>query len=203
MADKAVEWLQRHQAFSPDKPFLMYWAPGAAHGPHHIFKAWADKYKGRFDDGWDAMRERISRARRSSVGSLPTRNLRRGPHPWRRGTASPRRSGPFSGAAWKCLPVLSSTWMPRRARSSTDSTTRIARQHHRLLYLGRQRLQRRGSTWQYQRAAGPDQIPNTIQQQIKALEQLGGLDALGSPRRTTCIMPAGPGPVTRRSSTPS
>ena len=40
----------------------MYWAPGAAHGPHHIFKEWADKYKGKFDDGWDAMRERVVRA---------------------------------------------------------------------------------------------------------------------------------------------
>ena len=58
LADKAVAWLRRHQAFSPDKPFFMYWAPGAAHGPHHIFKEWADKYKGKFDDGWDAMRPR-------------------------------------------------------------------------------------------------------------------------------------------------
>ena len=46
LATKAVDWLRRHRAFSPDKPFLMYWAPGAAHGPHHIFKEWADKYKG-------------------------------------------------------------------------------------------------------------------------------------------------------------
>ena len=46
MADKAIAWLREHRAFAPDKPFLMYWAPGAAHGPHHIFKEWADKYKG-------------------------------------------------------------------------------------------------------------------------------------------------------------
>ena len=59
MADKALAWLRRHQSFAPDKPFLMYWAPGAAHGPHHIFKEWADKYKGKFDDGWDAYRERV------------------------------------------------------------------------------------------------------------------------------------------------
>ena len=43
LADKALAWLKEHQAFAPDKPFFMYWAPGAGHGPHHIFKEWADK----------------------------------------------------------------------------------------------------------------------------------------------------------------
>ena len=42
-----------------DRPFFMYWAPGAAHGPHHVFTQWADKYKGMFDDGWDKYRERV------------------------------------------------------------------------------------------------------------------------------------------------
>ncbi len=59
MADKALAWLDNHQAYSPDKPFLMYWAPGAVHGPHHVFPEWTEKYKGKFDDGWDAYRERV------------------------------------------------------------------------------------------------------------------------------------------------
>ena len=46
----------------PDKPFFMYFAPGATHAPHHVPKEWADKYKGQFDDGWDALRERDLRA---------------------------------------------------------------------------------------------------------------------------------------------
>ncbi len=58
LADDAIDWLQKHKAYQPDKPFFMYWASGAIHGPHHIMKEWADKYKGRFDDGWDAARER-------------------------------------------------------------------------------------------------------------------------------------------------
>jgi arylsulfatase len=70
LADKAITWIKRHQAFSPDKPFLLYWAPGAGHGPHHIGKEWADKYKGKFDDGWDAMRERVF-AREKQLGSIP------------------------------------------------------------------------------------------------------------------------------------
>jgi len=59
ITDDAINWLQQHQAFSPDKPFFMYWAPGAVHGPHHVAKEWADKYKGKFDDGWDKYRERV------------------------------------------------------------------------------------------------------------------------------------------------
>ena len=75
MADKALAWVKRHRAFSPDKPFFMYWAPGAAHGPHHIFKEWADKYKGQFDDGWDAYRERVFNRQKDSAGSRPNAKL--------------------------------------------------------------------------------------------------------------------------------
>ncbi len=58
LADDAIKWLQEQKAYAPDKPFFMYWAPGASHGPHQVMKEWADKYKGKFDDGWDAYRER-------------------------------------------------------------------------------------------------------------------------------------------------
>ncbi|MEL7034803.1 MAG: arylsulfatase [Cyanobacteria bacterium J06592_8] len=58
MANQAVTWLRQRQAYTPDKPFFLYWAPGAAHGPHHIFSELADQYKGKFDDGWDALRAR-------------------------------------------------------------------------------------------------------------------------------------------------
>ncbi|NER20953.1 MAG: arylsulfatase [Symploca sp. SIO1C2] len=58
LANQAVTWLRNRRSYSPDKPFFMYWAPGAAHGPHHIFDELTDKYKGKFDDGWDALRAR-------------------------------------------------------------------------------------------------------------------------------------------------
>ncbi len=59
LADDAISWLHRHKAMQPDKPFFMYWASGAIHGPHQVAREWADKYKGKFDDGWDAYRERV------------------------------------------------------------------------------------------------------------------------------------------------
>lgn len=57
IADHAIAWLQRQQASAPGKPFFMYYAPGAAHTPHHAPQEWLDRYKGQFDLGWDKLRE--------------------------------------------------------------------------------------------------------------------------------------------------
>ncbi|MGB7920265.1 MAG: arylsulfatase, partial [Desulfobacterales bacterium] len=70
LAGKAIAWIRKQRALAPDQPFFMYWAPGAVHGPHHVPKEWADKYKGKFDDGWDAMRERIF-TRQKRLGYIP------------------------------------------------------------------------------------------------------------------------------------
>ena len=59
MTDRAIGWIRQHSALTPDKPFFMYYAPGATHAPHHVPLEWADRYRGEFDDGWDALREGI------------------------------------------------------------------------------------------------------------------------------------------------
>ncbi|MEX1295533.1 MAG: sulfatase-like hydrolase/transferase, partial [Candidatus Limnocylindrales bacterium] len=58
ITDKAVEWIHAVRAHEADKPWMLYYSTGCSHAPHHVGKAWADKYKGVFDDGWDAYRER-------------------------------------------------------------------------------------------------------------------------------------------------
>ena len=70
LATKASQWIRQQKALMPDKPFLVYFAPGAAHAPHHVPKEWADKYTGAFDDGWDAQRERTF-ARQKELGVIP------------------------------------------------------------------------------------------------------------------------------------
>jgi arylsulfatase A-like enzyme len=70
MTDKAIGWVSQQKALIPDKPFFMYFAPGAAHAPHHVPKEWADKYKGRFDGGWDKLREETF-AREKQLGVIP------------------------------------------------------------------------------------------------------------------------------------
>ena len=70
MTDRAIDWIRQQKALMPDKPFFVYFAPGATHAPHHVPKAWADKYKGRFDHGWDLERERIF-DRQKALGVVP------------------------------------------------------------------------------------------------------------------------------------
>ena len=70
MTDKAIGWIGQQKALIPDKPFFVYFAPGATHAPHHVPKEWADKYKGKFDAGWDKLREETF-ARQKKLGVIP------------------------------------------------------------------------------------------------------------------------------------
>ena len=70
MTDKAMSWIGQQKALIPDKPFFVYFAPGATHAPHHVPKEWADKYKGMFDDGWDKLRE-ATFAKQKKLGVIP------------------------------------------------------------------------------------------------------------------------------------
>ena len=70
MTDRAIDWIRQQKALMPDKPFFTYFAPGATHAPHHVPLEWSDKYKGRFDTGWDALREETF-ARQRELGVIP------------------------------------------------------------------------------------------------------------------------------------
>ncbi len=70
MTEKAINWIGQEKALMPDKPFFVYFAPGATHAPHHVPKEWADKYKGKFDQGWDKLREETI-ARQKKLGVIP------------------------------------------------------------------------------------------------------------------------------------
>ena len=70
MTDKAIKWIGQQKALTPDKPFFIYFAPGATHAPHHVPKEWADKYKGKFDQGYDKLREETF-ARQKKLGVIP------------------------------------------------------------------------------------------------------------------------------------
>ncbi len=70
MTNKAIQWAQGQKSLTPDRPFYMYFAPGATHAPHHAPKDYIAKYKGKFDDGWDKMRERTL-ANQIKLGVVP------------------------------------------------------------------------------------------------------------------------------------
>ena len=147
-------WLREQKAYAPDKPFFMYWAPGASHGPHQVMKEWADKYKGKFDDGWDKYRERVF-ARAKAKGWIP-----------QNAQLTPR---PASMASWDSIPEDEKPFQRRLMEVFAGFTEHAdynagrvideietagqAGQHAHLLHLGRQRLLRRRSVWHHQRAA--------------------------------------------------
>jgi arylsulfatase A-like enzyme len=70
MTNQAIAWVEFQHSLSPDKPFFMYYAPGATHAPHHVPKEWRDKFKGKFDQGWDKLREETL-ARQIELGVVP------------------------------------------------------------------------------------------------------------------------------------
>jgi arylsulfatase A-like enzyme len=69
LADNAIAWIRTQKSVAPDKPFFIYWAPGATHAPHHVPKEWIEKYKGKFAHGWDKQRE-ITFAKQKELGVI-------------------------------------------------------------------------------------------------------------------------------------
>ena len=182
IADDAMAWLRNHKALKPDQPFFMYWATGALHGPHHIMKEWADRYAGAFDDGWDAYRERAHEGAKAA-GWIPAD-----------AELTPR---PDSLAAWDDIPEHQKPFQRRLMEVAAGFGEHADVQAGRLI----DELERLGYgddtiivyIWGDNGSSGEGQngtisellaqnmIPSTVDQHIAALEELGGLDALGTP----------------------
>ncbi|MBK5967108.1 arylsulfatase [Thiocystis minor] len=183
LADQAVGWLRKHRAYTPDKPFFLYWAPGAGHGPHHIFKEWADKYAGQFDDGWDALRERTF-ARQKALGWIPPDTR-----------LTPRAA---SMAAWDSIPEAERPFQRRlmevfagfvehadvQAGRVIDELERLGIRDNTLVFyvFGDNGASAEGQSGTISELLAQNGIPNTLDQHLKALDGLGGLDALGGPQ---------------------
>jgi arylsulfatase A-like enzyme len=109
LTDKAIKWVPQQKALMADKPFFIYFASGATHAPHHVPKEWADRYKGRFDQGWDRLREETI-GRQKQLGVIPADaelTTRHDEIPaW--GTC-PRSCGLSSSARWRSTPGSWST----------------------------------------------------------------------------------------------
>ena len=70
MVERSINWIRGQKAQAPDKPFFLYFSTGATHAPHQVPKEWSDKYKGKFDQGWDKLREQTF-ARQKQLGVIP------------------------------------------------------------------------------------------------------------------------------------
>ncbi len=181
MVEKGLAWVKRHQAFSPDKPFLMYWAPGGVHGPHHIFPEWADKYKGKFNDGWDKYRERVF-ARQKQLGWIPADTK-----------LTPRDE---TMASWDNIPEAEKPFQRRlmevfagfvehtdtQVGKLVDGLEQLGvRDNTIILYVwGDNGSSAEGQKGSVSELLAQNNVSNTIEQQLAALEKIGGIPALGS-----------------------
>ncbi|SCX21697.1 arylsulfatase [Mycolicibacterium fluoranthenivorans] len=181
LADDAIGWLRRHKAFNANKPFFMYWASGCLHGPHHIMKEWADKYAGKFDDGWDAYRERVFE-RAKAKGWIP-------------------QDCELTGrdetlAAWEDIPEDEKPFQRRLMEVAAGYAEHVDVQVGRIadeldhlgygdntlfLYIwGDNGSSGEGQNGTIAELLAQNGIPTTVRQHIDTLEELGGLDVLGS-----------------------
>ncbi|MCA9055543.1 MAG: arylsulfatase, partial [Planctomycetaceae bacterium] len=183
MAAQAIAWLKRHQSFSPDKPFLMYWAPGAAHGPHHVFTEWADKYRGQFDDGWDAYRERVF-ARQQQSGWIPPETvLTERDATMRSWESIPEQERPFQRRLMEVFAGFAEH-TDAQVGKLIDALEELGVRDNTIVFYiwGDNGSSAEGQQGTVSELLAQNQIPNTIEQQLTALKQVGGLAALGGPK---------------------
>ncbi|TWI03843.1 arylsulfatase [Luteimonas cucumeris] len=183
LADDAMRWLRNHKGCQPDKPFFMYWASGAIHGPHHVHKQWADKYKGKFDDGWDAYRERVFH-RAKEKGWIP-----------QNAQLTPRHD---TLSSWDSIPEDERPFQRRLMEVAAGYAEHVDVQVGRLIdeidrlgygentlvfYIwGDNGSSAEGQNGTISELLAQNGIQTTVREHIDALEELGGLDALGSPK---------------------
>ncbi|WJS93300.1 arylsulfatase [Flavobacterium johnsoniae] len=182
LADHAIEWMNQHKSYAADKPFLLYFAPGAGHAPHHIFKEWADKYKGKFDDGWDAYREKVFK-RQKELGWIPKSAML---------TARDKTM-----ASWESIPKSERAFQIRMMEVFAgyvehadhevgrvlDALEANGQKDNTIVFFiwGDNGSSAEGQNGSISELLAQNGVSNTIQQQLEALDKLGGLDAIGGP----------------------
>lgn len=181
LASHAVGWLRKHESYAPDKPFFMYFATGGAHGPHHVAPEWIAKYKGKFDDGYEAMRERIF-SRQKAMGWIPqncelTKRVESMPS-W---DSIPEEQRPFQLRLMETYAGFVEHTDVQVGKVIDELERQGKRDNTIIIYLfGDNGASAEGQDGSISELLAQNNIPNTVEQQIVALNKIGGLDAIGT-----------------------
>lgn len=191
MADKAIAWMRHHRSYSPDKPFLMYWAPGAVHGPHHVFKEWADKYEGKFDDGWDEYQKRVFNNQKA-LGWIPEDAvLATRPDDMQAWDEVPESERDFQRRLMEVYAGFLEHTDTQAGKVISELDNLGIRDNTIVFYIvGDNGASAEGQEGTISEFLAQNLIPSTIEEQLEALDGLGGLDALGT-RKTENMYHAG------------
>ncbi|MEO6792764.1 MAG: arylsulfatase [Mycobacterium sp.] len=182
LADDAISWLRRHKAFSADKPFFMYWASGCLHGPHHVMKEWADKYAGKFDDGWDEYRERVFARAKEKGWISPDCELTERDERLASWDSIPEDEKPFQRRLMEVAAGYAEHVDVQVGRIA-DELDQLGYAENTLFFYiwGDNGSSGEGQDGTIAELLAQNGIPTTVRQHIDVLDELGGLDVLGSP----------------------
>ncbi len=183
LADDAITWLHKHKSLAPDKPFFMYWASGAIHGPHHAPKEYIDKYRGKFDDGWDAYRERVFE-RAKEKGWIPADTELTPRHELMASWDSiPEDQRPFQSRLMEVCAAYGEH-ADLQAGRIIDEIEALGYGDNTLIFYiwGDNGTSAQGQEGTISELVAHNGIFTTIEEQLEALEELGGLDVLGGPK---------------------
>ena len=183
LAEKAIQWMRTSQTLNPGKPFLVYFTPGAVHGPHQIFKEWSDKYDGKFDEGWEALRQ-LTFDQQKEMGWIPKDS-----------TLNPLAKGMQK---WSDIPTSQREFQTRLMEIYAGFLEHTDVQYGKIVdEIERQGLldntliiyihsdngpSAEGGYGSISELLAQNTMPSTVEQQIEVLnKEYGGLDALGGP----------------------
>ena len=182
LADDTIAWMRRQKTLQPDKPLFMYWATAAIHGPHHSPKEWSDKYKGKFDDGWDAYRERVFE-RAKEKGWIPEDAQLTPRHEEMASWDSiPENERPFQARLMENLAGFAAHADFQIGRI-VDELETLYGDNTLIFYIwGDDGPSAQGQRGTISELLAHNSIPYTIEQQLAAIEEIGGLDEIGGPK---------------------
>ncbi len=183
IAEDAIKWLREQRAYAPDKPFFIYWAPGASHGPHQIMKEWADKYKGKFDDGWDAYRERVFKRAREKGWIPQDTQLTPRPESMASWASIPEEEKPFQRRLMEVFAGFTEHADYNAGRVIAEIERQGKLDNTLIFYIwGDNGSSAEGLNGTISEQLAQNGIPTKISQHLAALKELGGLEALGGPK---------------------
>ena len=184
LAGKAIQWIRTSTTLNPDTPFLVYFAPGAVHGPHHIFKEWADKYDGQFDEGWEALRK-LTFEQQKAMGWIPKdavlNPLAKGMQAW---ADVPKSQQEFQSRLMEIYAGFLEHTDTQYGKVVDELEQQGLLENTLMLYIFSDNgPSAEGMDGSISELLAQNVMPSTVAQQIDVLDKdYGGMDALGGPK---------------------
>jgi len=183
LADHAITFMRNQRMSRPDKPFMVYFAPGAVHGPHQVAKEWADKYKGKFDQGWEALRQEIFK-RQKEMGIIPDNAELTDMNPtMQKWDDIPKDQREFQTRLMEVFAGFLEHTDVQYGRIIDELENLGIRENTLVIYIsGDNGSSAEGIKGSISELLAQNSMPTTVEEHIKVLDnEYGGLDALGGP----------------------